>query len=572
MQAQAVAKFWEEHPEFDDIDTPELIVPPPANLAWIVDLMGLSDQDEKLLLDYIGISPDGIPGPEDGLETKVPSDKEVHLEYLAGGIVPPEHLAQCGISLLATGDERWWFVSYFPELEDEDKRYFETCLVREENEQYLIFMVAKILDFLRVHVAHGVFDTRPEESAEIVQGDDGFPIIAWGLTDAAIDILIADCDKLAAPTNDSEYQIVKSTKNAMVKRRTSTNAAYKKATARAKEYTDGAKQEEKRLIERMAPAEERLKEYCLAWESAIRVAKLKKETAETERVEALQARVDQFGLFADNLKGMKSDQIQEQIKRMRDLPVDDTFAEMEEDAQRAKESMLYRASEILTDVLGVEAETEAVARDKKRTDDEAAALKKRNDELEATQAKQAKIDAAKARIANFSTAAVEAMSADLERAQYILDKLHVVGLTDFLEVGLANEATDAWSKAESAVKNIVAQKLDQIVGAQKKADEEAEATKKQVVHTDRNAIAQSLPQEQEPVDAEIVEDEPDEVDDDLIRNMDIDRMIGFRDAILDLSEHGPQTLRGGEFQGMLETAHISLKQAAAYCDLEKWRK
>ena len=490
MQPQAIAKFWEEHPEFDDIDTPEFIVPTSASLAWIVELTGLFVDDQKLLLDYIGVSPDGWMGPDDGVETKVPSDESVHLKYIKNRIVPTEHLPQCGISLLVTGAQRWWFGSYFPELEDEGKRYFEACLVREENEQYLIFMVGKILDFLRVHVAHGVFDTHPEESAEIVQGDDGFPVIVWGLEDAAIDILIADCDKINAPTNDTEYQIIKSTHNKMVKRRTAVNGAYKKATSKAKEYTDGAKQEEKRLIARMNPAEIRLRDFRVAWETKVEADKEAEKAVEAERVGTIESMILQFSQIVDQFATMKSDKIQEQISILKGITVDDAFQEFAEEAQQAKESALYRAGEILTDVLAAEAEAEQVAADKVVADKKATALKKRNDELEADQREHdlqvkehsdevVRVWGIKEKIALIDKTAASAMVGDLINAKKILAGLMSFNpeiRTTFEE--FTEEAHAAIKVSVQAVQMTVDQKQAEADAAQKKSDDEAEEKRK----------------------------------------------------------------------------------------------
>ena len=60
-------------------------------------------------------SPDGLILEDKGLEIKCPS-MAVHAEYLDKGRVPPEYYQQVHGSMLVTGFEEWFFMSYCPGL------------------------------------------------------------------------------------------------------------------------------------------------------------------------------------------------------------------------------------------------------------------------------------------------------------------------------------------------------------------------------------------------------------------------------------------------------------------------
>lgn len=67
--------------------------------------------------DYqIGCSPDGIIGSA-GLEIKCPAPA-THVKYLrSGGTLPDEYTAQVQGSMLVTGFDSWYFMSFHPSME-----------------------------------------------------------------------------------------------------------------------------------------------------------------------------------------------------------------------------------------------------------------------------------------------------------------------------------------------------------------------------------------------------------------------------------------------------------------------
>ena len=74
----------------------------------------------------IGCSPDGLVHPftnrggqktaQAGFEVKCPKP-ETHIGYLISGVLPEYYKPQVHMSMAVTGIDKWWFMSYHPELE-----------------------------------------------------------------------------------------------------------------------------------------------------------------------------------------------------------------------------------------------------------------------------------------------------------------------------------------------------------------------------------------------------------------------------------------------------------------------
>lgn len=88
--------------------------------------------------EWIGCSPDGLIGDDEGLEIKCPNS-DTHLRYLNR----PEDLLddyryQCVGGLLCTGRERWHLYSYDPRFESERMRSVHVIIERDEAEMCLL--------------------------------------------------------------------------------------------------------------------------------------------------------------------------------------------------------------------------------------------------------------------------------------------------------------------------------------------------------------------------------------------------------------------------------------------------
>lgn len=63
----------------------------------------------------VGASPDALLGDDSGIEAKC-CEGHTHVEYLIGGCVPPDHVAQVQGCMWVTGRPRWVFLAYNPYL------------------------------------------------------------------------------------------------------------------------------------------------------------------------------------------------------------------------------------------------------------------------------------------------------------------------------------------------------------------------------------------------------------------------------------------------------------------------
>lgn len=84
--------------------------------TFIMDLevteVGFCLRDEPL----VGCSPDGLVDNDGGLEIKVPAP-HTHVQYLLDGKVPTEYIPQLQGSMMVTGRDYWFFMSYHPGMD-----------------------------------------------------------------------------------------------------------------------------------------------------------------------------------------------------------------------------------------------------------------------------------------------------------------------------------------------------------------------------------------------------------------------------------------------------------------------
>lgn len=110
-----------------------------ARISFILET-GLDVQEVGFVehSEWVGCSPDGLIGDDDGLEIKCPNS-DTHLRYLNR----PEDLLddyhyQCVGGLLCTGRKRWHLYSYDPRFESERMRSVHVIIERSEPEICLL--------------------------------------------------------------------------------------------------------------------------------------------------------------------------------------------------------------------------------------------------------------------------------------------------------------------------------------------------------------------------------------------------------------------------------------------------
>lgn len=81
-----------------------------ARMGVIVQASGFVTHPDR---EYVGASPDGLIGPDGGMESKCPWNLCVHLNAVRYGM-PDEHMPQVQTGMWCTGRAWWDFVSYDP--------------------------------------------------------------------------------------------------------------------------------------------------------------------------------------------------------------------------------------------------------------------------------------------------------------------------------------------------------------------------------------------------------------------------------------------------------------------------
>lgn len=95
-------------------------------------------------IKWVGSSPDGLIGRDDGYESKCPKDSRVHLQTIRDGM-PEEHKPQVQGGMWVTGRKRWHFVSFDPRMPDHLRLYHE---VIQRDEDYIKRLETEIIKFL----------------------------------------------------------------------------------------------------------------------------------------------------------------------------------------------------------------------------------------------------------------------------------------------------------------------------------------------------------------------------------------------------------------------------------------
>ena len=103
-----------------------------------VEEVGLIYPDE---LRQYHVSPDGlIIGENKGLEIKSPL-LATHIEYLANGTLPTKYKCQVQASLMCTGYDSWFFMSFYPNLKP-------LIIEVERDEKLIVVMKDAMAEFI----------------------------------------------------------------------------------------------------------------------------------------------------------------------------------------------------------------------------------------------------------------------------------------------------------------------------------------------------------------------------------------------------------------------------------------
>lgn len=97
-------------------------------------------------IEYFGGTPDGLVGPDGGVEIKCPTTP-TFVSWKASGSVPGDHLPQMISYLLITGRKWWDFAAYDPRIKKGPKLYAKRYVPSVED---LAFVAGEAIEFLRL--------------------------------------------------------------------------------------------------------------------------------------------------------------------------------------------------------------------------------------------------------------------------------------------------------------------------------------------------------------------------------------------------------------------------------------
>lgn len=94
--------------------------------------------------EWIGASPDGLIGSDEGLECKcyIPAN---HYDTLVSKTMPPKHRAQVQGNLWITGRQRWHFASFNPDFPPALRLFH--CVIERDND-YIAMLEIEVNKFL----------------------------------------------------------------------------------------------------------------------------------------------------------------------------------------------------------------------------------------------------------------------------------------------------------------------------------------------------------------------------------------------------------------------------------------
>ena len=128
-------------------------------------------------IDRFGASPDGLIGPDGGLELKCPKT-ETHLRWLLADEVPEEHQPQMYAGMSCT-DRQWWdFASFDPRL-PEPLQLFVKRLPRDDSKIFALeFGVVRFLEAVDETIAQlkakvGGFSIAKPQPKEEIPSEEG---------------------------------------------------------------------------------------------------------------------------------------------------------------------------------------------------------------------------------------------------------------------------------------------------------------------------------------------------------------------------------------------------------------
>ena len=172
--------------------------------------------------------------------------------------------------------------------------------------------------------------------------------------------LAAASAPIVAITNKAGYDECHAARMALKTARVDVEKRAKAAREDAQAFSRAVIAEEKTLVALIQPEEDRLAVIQKAWDDARELERAEKARIEAARVNAIKYRIDEIRSTVSVVAGSSASRIQMVLEDLMETNIDESFAELVQEAQAALETAIARINKLLADAKEREAEAERI--------------------------------------------------------------------------------------------------------------------------------------------------------------------------------------------------------------------
>ena len=267
--------------------------------------------------------------------------------------------------------------------------------------------------------------------------------VALGSSKAEVELveLAGKSKSITAITNNDGRHECHTAAMTVKEARINIEKAGKSAREDATAFSKAVISEEARLVALIKPEETRLIDLRDKWDAQVKAKKEAAEAAERQRVEAIKARIAEFGAMVADAAMLEAHGSEQELEVALAVEIDDSFGEFYDEAMTVKAAAVAK----LREMVAVKTAAEAVAaRIKAEQEAEATRLAAERERMAAERAEMDRI-AAENRAAEAKRQAEERARLDAERAELDRQRKEI----EAAQANSRREAREAAAKAES---------------------------------------------------------------------------------------------------------------------------